>query len=330
MTVIAFPAQLPTGAAQMTKGTAMDLTLHIGAHRCATASFHHYLSQNADRFAPEIAVWGPDVTRTGLFSGVKPDASLGGHVPWQRDPAQRAAGRLHLNVAAARARGARHLILSDPALMGSVRENLRCASLYRGVGERIARIAQALGDRLTDIAIGIRCPDAYWRSVTAQAQSIGVKIAPQWADRVVSDPRSWRDVITDVACAAPQARLRVYPFEQFGARPETLLAAMTGLKNAPTAHARAQLNCTAADGGADGEDDAADGTRQEHTINPAQSAELRERYADDMIWLTAGADGLAGLAQDPNAYRALSGDPAQRMTRGRPNDQHQRRLAGAG
>lgn len=314
MTVIAFPADPPTGAAQMTKATGMDLTLHIGAHRCATASFHHYLTQNAERLQPQITFWGPRTTRTGLLAGITP----GAREAWRRNAPQRAAGRLRLNIAGAKAQGASHLIVSDPSLMGSLRENLHRASLYCGVGERIARIAQAFGDSLTDVSISVRCPDAYWRSILNQAQTVGVRIPPKWAERLLSDPRSWRDVITDVACAAPNARLRVYPFEQFGARPEAMLCALTGQKTAPKRHARAHLN------------GAAHGADAEHTLNPAQSAQLRERYADDMIWLTAGADGLAHLAKDPNAYRPLSGDTETRMTRGRPNDQHQRRLAGAG
>ena len=57
---------------------------------------------------------------------------------------------------------------------------------------------------------------------------------------------------------------------------------------------------------------------------------LREAYADDLMWLAAGADGLARLVDDPDNTRAGPNPPMTEMTRGRCDDHQEGRLAQAG
>ena len=47
-------------------------------------------------------------------------------------------------------------------------------------------------------------------------------------------------------------------------------------------------------------------------FDDAQTAYLREAYADDIMWLAAGADGLASLAQDPEKQAAGTNPPRYR------------------
>ena len=65
-------------------------------------------------------------------------------------------------------------------------------------------------------------------------------------------------------------------------------------------------------------------------FTPEQSARLRENYADDLHWLTAGADGLATLTEDPTRQRAGTSLPAGHMTRGHNYDNGQGHMAQSG
>ncbi|MBY6138844.1 hypothetical protein KUV26_05280 [Leisingera daeponensis] len=310
----------------------MKVILHTGAHRCATTSFQEYMRHNAQALEKQgIGFWGPYRTRNGLFHGIQPGpAPVSG-----RDLVQRARGRLQIQMAASRENGTHKLLVSEENMIGSVRQNLRLGDLYGGVGERMARFYQAFGGAVTDVALSIRSLDSYWTSALAYAVARGHKLPSETSlDRLAQSPRSWRDVITDIAAAMPDARLHVLPFETFGSRPEAALAALTGAE-APRAHARVRLNASLClqDLRAGLPSSAAaelpEGAGRWRPFNDAQAASLREAYADDMMWLAAGADGLAALAHDPDKPAAGQNPPHTRLTRGRPDDK-QRRMAGSG
>lgn len=331
--IVQFPLTgLRPAALQQRSRNTMKVILHTGAHRCATTSFQEYLRQNAQGLNKQgVSFWGPYRTRNGLFHGIQP-----GPVPVTgRDPVQRAQGRLQMRMAGCRDRGIRHLLVSEENMIGAVRQNLRLGDLYSGAGERMARFAQAFGSAVTDVALSIRSLDSYWTSALAYAVARGHKMpTANSLDRLAYSPRSWRDVITDIACAMPGVRLRVLPFETFGARPEAALETLTGIE-APRTHARVRLNASLClqDLRASLPSSAAaqlpEGTGRWRPFDDAQTAYLREAYADDMMWLAGGADGLAALAQDPDKQAAGTNPPRIALTRGRPDDK-QRRMAGSG
>lgn len=312
-------------------GRTMDVILHIGAHRCATTTFQAYLRCNADRLAAQgIGFWGPLRTRGGLLRGVIPRPG-----PIFRWPVQRRAnGRIRLNLARREARGIQALIVSDENILGSMRNNRVAADLYPAAGERVARYAAAFGDRLSAVVLNIRALDTYWASSLGYGVSRGLDLpAPETVQAIARNPRGWRDVVTDVACAAPGAEVLVLPFERFAGRPDAQLAALTGC-TPPMPHARDRLNATPhlprlreglppAQGA-----QLPDGDGRWMPFDPAQAAALRGRYADDMTWLACGADGLARLVDDETSEAGAH--PRPDMTRGRRNDQDQGRLAGAG
>lgn len=317
----------------------MDVILHIGAHRCATTTFQHYLRRNATTLAAEgIGFWGPWRTRGGLFRGIQPGSGLG----LGRDMQARAQGRVRINLDRSEQAGIRQLIVSEENMMGSVRENLRMGELYCGVGERLARYAQVFGDRLSDVVVNIRALDAYWASALGFGITRGRPVpGPAALARLAGSPRSWRDVLSDVACAAPGARIWALPFETFGGRPEAQLAAITGLapERVPMRHARDWLNATPRlpelrawlEPGAAARLPAGAGRWQPFCA--AEAAALRETYADDLMWLTAGAEGLARLMPDPDKTdRSRTGNAPIRpgQTRGRRNDDQDRQMAGTG
>jgi hypothetical protein len=327
--IAAIPVYRPAWAALCQRiAKAMDIILHIGAHRCATTTFQHYMRLNHDGLKSSgIGFWGPRRTRNGLFSGLTPQP----HVATGRNLQRRAAGRIQLGCARSAMSGVQTLVVSDENILGSVRENLRLGELYCGVGERIARYGHAFGGRVSDVLINIRSLEKFWASSLGFGLTRGMGTPTrQSLDRISNGPRSWREVVTDVACAAPQARIRVLPFETFAGQPDVQLEVMTGQK-APKTHARDWLNATpklAELREYSTEIPAGEGRWQ--PFDATQIAMMRETYSDDLMWLAAGAEGLATLTQDPNKKPAEKNPLTTDLTRGRYHDYEERRLAGTG
>ena len=118
----------------------MEIILHLGAHRTATTSFQHYMGANAATLTAQgLGVWGPDVTRDGILTGVIP---LPGGESARRQM-DRARGRIALRLAQARKAGLRRIVVSDENMIGAARRNLRQGRLYDSAGERMARFAHA-------------------------------------------------------------------------------------------------------------------------------------------------------------------------------------------
>ncbi|RKF14918.1 hypothetical protein D6850_08605 [Roseovarius spongiae] len=313
----------------------MDIILHLGAHRTASTSFQLYMRRNRRALgAAGIAFWGPRQTRNGLLNGA---ISTPGTMPAARQ-LRRARGRIALQVYKLREAGMQRLVLSDENLIGSPRRNIRDMRLYPAAGERMARYREALGGRIARVVLSIRAQDAYWTSLLAYSIPRGGAL-PDSArlKRIAQEPRSWRDVITDLACALPGTELCVLPHEAFASRPERKLAAMCAMDAPPLCAAREWLNrsprpdelrALLAERGEAPQLDAAPGDAQWTPFNPAQKAAMRESYADDIYWLRAGADGLAILTETP-AEAGTVKTPALRAEtrRGSRHDQGQRHLA---
>lgn len=332
MSVTQFPS--PHSAATRRRASkTMDIILHIGAHRTASTGFQHYLRSNSGALSGlGIGVWGPLRTRDGLLTGVVP-------VPGLRPPGQqlkRAAGRIAIAAVTAQKNGFTQLLVSDENMLGAPRRNLRQSALYGDAEERMARFAQAFGGRVTRVVLSIRGQESYWTSVLGFAVARGHRVPrPDDLDRLVTSNRHWRDVIADVACAFPRADLQVLPYELFGSLPERKLEVMTGRVGLPRKHARAWLNRAptlkalrgiVAERGGDA-DRLGDGEGRWHPFDSAQTAALREAYADDLLWLRAGADGLATLIEENGPGQAGEHPPAGQTTRGHANDDEERRMA---
>lgn len=310
----------------------MDVILHIGAHRCATTSFQAYMRRNAAKLEQDgIGFWGPRRMRGGLSSGLLP----GPRVFNGRAMTQRAIGRIRINLDDCK-QWLKTLVVSDENMLGMMRANVRTADLYGGAGERMARFHAAFGDCASDAILNIRSPECYWASVLGHgvARGWGVPNDRQLA-RLADNRRSWRDVITDVACALPGTRIWVLPHEIFAGRPETQLAAVAAVST-PGTFARDRLNATPAlpalrdAAGAEQAAHLPQGEGRWQPFSAEQIAVFRESYADDLMWLAGGADGLAWLMDDPDKKGTGANLPSTDKTRGRPNDNQERRMEGAG
>jgi len=311
----------------------MEIILHLGAHRTATTSFQHYMRANAAALAAQgLGVWGPDVTRDGILTGVIP--LPGGETAARQ--MDRARGRIALRLAQAHKAGLRRIVVSDENMIGAARRNLRRGRLYDGAGERMARFGHAFDGRISRVAVSIRGQDAWWSSALAYGVARGHRLPEAGdLDRLVTVNRHWREVIGDLACALPGVDLVVLPHERHGSRPEERLRHMTGLAEVPRRAARVWLNrapdlaalrrAVAARGG-----DADDLPEREGRWQPFdahQKQALQEAYADDLFWLSAGADGLARLIEETGPNEAEAQPPGGRTTKGQDNGIEERRLA---
>jgi hypothetical protein len=315
----------------------MDVTLHIGAHRTATTTFQHYLRQQlAMLHERDIGVWGPERTRKSVFPGLFVNSTA----PRSRNPALRAQGRARMLTAMAAQGGLQHLLVSDENMLGSCVHNLRRGALYPAAGERMARVAAAFGGRVSRIVLSIRAQDVWWASALAMTVERGHRVPAQARiDAVCSGTRAWRDVITDIACAVPDAELHVMPFEHFANRPAAVLRTALGIdiphdgtQTAPRLIPSldlAGLRARLLEQGGDATR-LPEGDGRWHPFTAAQRAALAENYADDLHWLTAGADGLATLTEDTLRKKVETYPPPARMTEGHGYDDGQGKMAKSG
>ena len=220
------------------------------------------------------------------------------------------------------------LLISDENMIGNVRANLRARQLYPAIGERMAHYNAAFDGRIDRIVLTVRTLDLWWRS----AASYGVKRGAQPLQHkdcceISQDSRGWRDVIADLACAAPEAEIVVIPFETYVARPEVLLEHATELNGLPAISSEwlnrspdlPGLREILRDRGAP-KDALATGIGHWNPFERKQSAVLRERYEDDLYWLRGGADGLATFRDNSRSTTPNNGAGRDMETkRGRGN-----------
>ncbi|MGC1494469.1 MAG: hypothetical protein WA790_01580 [Sulfitobacter sp.] len=310
----------------------MDIILHVGAHRSGTTTFQQYLRDHAAELDTQsIGFWGPGRTRKSIFPGLFRPRSNAKEI-------RRSEGRVQMHLARTRLSGLKQLLVSDENMIGSSRHNLRASTLYPAIGERMARVSAAFGGQITRVVMTIRAQDLWWASAAAYTVARGHPApSAEQKDQISQSARTWRDVITDLACAVPDAEVLIIPFEQTVGQPTKVFSAATGAK-APldvqarwlnrSPHAR-DLRGLLVEQGAD-ISHVPDAAIRWQPFSPEQTAQLRENYADDLHWLMAGGDGLATLTEDPTRQRAGTSLPAGHMTRGHNYDNGQGHMARSG
>lgn len=313
----------------------MKVILHVGAHRTGTTSFQHYVRDHAgDLLDQGIGFWGPNRTRKSVFPGLFRETTFG----QVEKTSLRAVGRVGLHLQRADRHELSHLLVSDENMLGTARHNLRSCQLYPAAGERMARLHQAFEGRITRVILSLRCQDHWWASAAAMTVARGHPVpSAQRRDEIATDPRTWRDVITDLACALPDVDIHVMPFEEHMGRPHDILQQATDrpaprdsknywLNRAPDL---AQLRRLMAEQGGD-PSVFPEGQGRWQPFGREQTAQLREAYADDMHWLISGADGLATLITDPTRNQIGTTLHAGALTEGRGHDIGQEKLARPG
>ncbi|KUJ76940.1 hypothetical protein AVO45_10660 [Ruegeria marisrubri] len=307
--MLAFP-ELRLGRQMRDKGEPVNVILHIGAHRCATTSFQRYMRCNSARLSRSgIGFWGPYRVRNDLFQGVVPTRT--GFIAHRRR--RQAVARVRVRLDRCARRGIKHLVVSDENMLGTMPRNLREASLYPNAAERLAAYAGVFGARVTEVVLNIRSLDQYWTSVMAYGAAKGRNMpGPAGMEKISRAGRSWRHVVGEVAQALPAARLKILPFESFAGHPDAQLAALTG-QPAPQTDRDHWLNAAPSPGESGATSPAQAGVEHRPLFSADQTARLREAYADDLVWLAGGADGLADLIENPSENPAGLNPPSTRI-----------------
>lgn len=321
-----FPVKRPTGAATILGGLlgAMDILLHCGAHRTGTTSFQKYLREGREALkADGTWFWGPRRLRRGIFAGLFSDEA--------HRTALRVTDRLHF----IRGAGAKRLLVSEENMLGAPKACLRRTAIYPDAGFRISRLKHVFGGTIDRIVLTIRPQELWWSSVAAFAVSRGASVpTARVLDRIAFSPRTWRDVVTDIARAAPNVPVTVVPFDVAAKRPDWLYSVTTQrpaplinndycVNASPTLQElRAMLQQRQTD------EVLPFGEGRWNPFNKNQRAALREAYADDIMWLKSGANGLATLTEEINHDNTVSDQMWKDTTRGNDYDnQAEQRLA---
>jgi len=291
----------------------MDVILHVGAHLTGVTSLTYYLDRNRRALRNRgLAVWTMTDTRKGLFDGLTLRSGLNG-VERRR---MRGAGRVRLRCAMYERARVKELLVCDPGMIGGLCDNVATERLYPAAGEKMARMAHAFDGRVSRVLINIRALEDYWAAALAHTVQNGFPVPLQSElDRLVTQPRSWRRVITDIAAAVPDAEILVAPFERVGEKPDDVVEfAVGGRFDAPTPlrvgvtpqvpHLDA-LRETLLDRYED-EESLPEGNGRWQPFNAMQVETLRAVYASDLAWLRSGAEGLAYLIEEQTPLRQPS------------------------
>lgn len=288
----------------------MDVILHVGAHLTGVTSLTYYLDRNRRAFRNRgLGIWSTTDTRTGLFDGLTLRSGLYG-VERRR---MRGAGRVRLRCAMLERDRVKELLVCDPAMLGGLCDNISTERLYPAAGEKMARMAHAFDGRVKRVFVNIRALEDYWSAALAHAVQNGFPVPLQSElDRLVTQPRSWRRVITDIAAAVPDAEILVAPFERIGEKPDDVVEfSVQGRFDAPTplrvglapqVPPLEALRETLLDRYED-EEGLPEGTGRWQPFNEVQIETLRAIYAADLAWLRSGADGLAHLIKEREPLR---------------------------
>jgi hypothetical protein len=311
----------------------VDLILHLGAHRCATASFQAYLAGAAPRLrAQGTLAWTPARTRGGLFdplfeAGSKPSArQLAAHYRVRQTLA------MHLS-AGARA-GAARLVISEPNLLGGPGALARRGRLYGDAAERLQRLAQALPCQPRRIGLSVRGYRGFWTSLLLRALRGGMPPPDRdRLDRLVTQPRRWSGLVLDIAHAFPRSEIVVWSFERFAGAPGTVLQALCGPEAPPAPppppggiwRARSPLlPLLRTELGSAGlrPDALPRGAGRWAPFDAAQAEALHSAYLEDLRWLRRpSARGIRSLETPAPGAPAASPRRPGRTTRG---DRHDR------
>lgn len=284
----------------------LDVILHVGAHRTGTTSFQRAMHQNRQALLKNgTAFWGPGITRSGRFSGLL--RGPGGSAAELARQIDRNRGLITIELQRLASRGVRRLVVSEENVLGSMAGNLKSQMLYAHAAERAQRFHRVFGKSCVRIGIGIRPYAEYWASSLAFAIAKGHAL-PDAAllDRLVTQPRSWRRLIEEVARAFPAAEIVVWEFGQMAGRVHWQYRALAGPRgHLPPSNARhnASPDCRAlravlqARGGheAGGLGDV-DGRYQ--PFGDAHRDTLAEIYTGDLDWLRRYAPGRIRFVEE--------------------------------
>ncbi|MEH6836086.1 MULTISPECIES: hypothetical protein [Falsihalocynthiibacter] len=316
----------------------MDVILHVGAHRTATASLAVFFEQNKDEAREQrVAFWGGDRTRSGLFSGLMAHKnSIMPDTPRRRD---RATQLIRMELDRLEKSGVHQLIVSEPSMIGTMMQNLQSERLYPNFQPRLSRFFDAFGDHCCQIAFSLRSYEGYWTSALAHAIPRGLAIPSEnTVDRLVTQPRRWKTLISEARAVFPSAEVLVWPFEAMAGHPVRQIALMTGATfqpsraNAPWVNAAPNRRAISR-ALIERNTPVISGTNWPPFQNHHRQV-LRAQYHEDLEWLKTNNDTLISYSETAGKHQRFDNltdsqdvaDNKPAYLRGHPNDREERRM----
>lgn len=288
--------------------------LHVGAHRCATTTFQKFLGQNRLLLDDQsIAVWTPEQSRKGIFSGMirkpgdtqSPAATRG----------QRGIELVQLETKRLALAEYQALIVTEENMIGTARNNLRTGRLYPQLGARLRNFADAFQGNVRRVCLTIRSYDDYWASAIAFAVARGHAVPnAEKLNQLVSQGRRWVDVACEIGNVFPTAEVVVVPFDGVAGHPDALLSTMhrgidtQSLTKVDPIHAfnrspgGDQLRKILRARGI-APDVLPAGDARWMPFDAGQQQTLRHQYKQDMIWLHSDANTAVRLVEKPVAQQ---------------------------
>lgn len=190
----------------MSRGSGVELHLHLGAHRTATTAVQRLLDGKSALLEREgVTFLGPRSLRGWGLYDVLQGMTDGRPMPGLAHEARRALSEL--------ARPARRVVLSDENLIGDMMRNHAEASLYADAPARLAALSRVLPAMPEQVVFTIRDPGVYWQSVFAHLASRD-RLQAFEAERLSgSSHNSWLPVLAAIRAAFPASRLRVLGYD---------------------------------------------------------------------------------------------------------------------
>ncbi len=300
----------------------LEVVLHIGAHRTGTTALQRRLSeQRAALQRQGIALWTPEITRSHLFDGLTDGPEVAPDTTMRR--LRRSTAIIAIEMERLNADGFDRLLISEENILGSIRRNLRMQSLYPDLAHRLSRFSRVFGQSCRRIGLCIRPYDDYWSSALAYAIRAGADVPdPLQLERLATQPRGWRQVVSDVAHAFPRAEIVIWEFDRLIGRPHAQFRLLTGgrgriprgagpwaerrINAAP--HRDALRNHLIARGKHGAAAHIAPGEGRYQPFPAHLRRLLGERYLADINWLrdATGRGGLAGAPAMAGTWRTDS------------------------
>lgn len=212
----------------MPNAAAMTLHLHIGAHKTATTHLQATLIKHRAVLAEAgVQLERPDDIRAVIGSGRRAAVQMGPIPSFRLAGASRRLAKLDL--------GLERLVISDENCLGLCPELFQREMLYPTAFRRMTVWRQLARQRPTVVYMCIRNYATFFSGAFVQTirNKTVFKPDPDSLAAIAEMPRRWGDVIADIRRALPEARLRVWDFEDHQALLPALLFEKTGLDLQP-------------------------------------------------------------------------------------------------
>jgi len=224
-------------------GSALNIILHIGAHRTGTTSFQNMLRATASDLRDcGIVVWEPKHTRDGRFAGlICPQTQF---TPQTQSKAMKSLTGIQFELDRLDSAGVKTLLISEENMLGQMRCNLAAHRLYPDARFRLGQFSRVFRQRVSRVVMAVRAQDAAWRSTLSYGLSAGLDlVAGTDFDALAASKRRWQHVVADAGRAFASAKLAVWQFEALLAAPNAQLAAALGaVPPVPARQLQAQHN----------------------------------------------------------------------------------------